>query len=122
MTVLLDECVPVAWRAFLTDHGHEVTHWAVSEQPGAPDAVVMAWAEAHDCALVTCDTDFGQMYWREQRSRPSIIQLGAPDWLPDQYGEAVLEALVACETDAPQCYFVRITSSAGYLLRRLPLS
>ena len=90
--------------------------------PGAPDAVVMAWAEAHDCALVTCDTDLGQMYWREQRSRPSIIQLGAPDWLPDQYGEAVLEALVACETDAPQCYFVRITSSAGYLLRRLPLS
>jgi len=63
MRFALDENVPRSLVAALRARGHDVL-WASEAMPAAPDAALLARAQAERRIIVTFDKDFGDLAYR----------------------------------------------------------
>jgi predicted nuclease of predicted toxin-antitoxin system len=62
--LLLDENIPQALVAVLRDAGHDVVH-VTQLVPGAPDTQVLDLARSQGRLLLTLDSDFGELLFRQ---------------------------------------------------------
>ena len=99
MKVLVDMNLSPRWVPFLRGEGHDAQHWSALGAPDAPDAELMAWAEAHGFVVFTNDLDFSAILASTGRTAPSVIQLRAQDLLPDAMGAVVVQVLRQVEAE-----------------------
>lgn len=93
VTVVIDNCLPVSWVAYLRGHGHAARHWRELGPANAPDAEIMLWAHQHRAVVLTQDLDFTRLLFQAQAKLPSVIQLRLDDVRPTSVGEDVRLAL-----------------------------
>jgi predicted nuclease of predicted toxin-antitoxin system len=93
VNILVDMNLSPAWVKALARHGHRANHWSTIGDPGAPDAVLFAWARAHRHIIFTNDLDFGRMLALSRGTGPSVIQFRAQDVLPSRLEADLLRVL-----------------------------
>jgi len=72
--LLLDENIAASAAAGLRLAGHDVAEVS-REQPGLDDRGILAWARREQRALVSFDTDFGDLVFRHGEAPPPAILL-----------------------------------------------
>ncbi len=94
MNLLADEGVdrPIVER--LRRHGHRVAYVAEME-PGITDDVVLERAHREEAVLLTADTDFSELVFRQQRITSGVILLRLAGISPERKAEIVAAALAA---------------------------
>ncbi len=97
--VIVDNCLPNSWAAWLRDLGIEAQHWRDVGAPSAPDTEIMRWAAERGTVVLTHDLDFGILLFRTQALLPSVIQLRLDDVRPAFIGETVLRILAQNEAE-----------------------
>jgi predicted nuclease of predicted toxin-antitoxin system len=69
-----DENIESAIVARLRDDNHDVV-WIAESEPGTTDDRVLAIAEEQQRVLITGDTDFGVIVFRQGRARAGVVLL-----------------------------------------------
>jgi len=91
MRLLVDNCVPASVAEWLGQEGHEVLHASeLGADPG--DAALLRIAEERGLVVVTNDTDFGALIFRDRLPHAGLIRL--PQW-PGPRAIAVLGQIIA---------------------------
>lgn len=90
MTVVIDNCLPISWVAYLLQHGHDARHWRELGPANAADSVIMRWAHENKAVVLTQDLDFTKLLFQTQAMLPSVIQLRLDDVRPANIGEDVI--------------------------------
>lgn len=93
MIIVLDNCLPVSWVAYLQGHGHTARHWRELGPANAPDSEIMLWAQKNGAVVLTQDLDFTRLLFQARVKLPSVIQLRLDDVRPAGIGEDVILAL-----------------------------
>jgi predicted nuclease of predicted toxin-antitoxin system len=93
MKLLVDMNLSPRWVDLLAAAGIEAGHWSTLGAANAPDAIIMAYARAHDFVVLTHDLDFGAILAATHGEKPSVVQIRAEDVSPDLIGRKVLDAL-----------------------------
>ena len=86
MTIVLDNCLPLSWVAYLQEHGHTARHWREIGPANAPDSEIMLWAKEHNAVVLTQDLDFTKLLFQARVKLPSVIQLRLDDVRPASIG------------------------------------
>ena len=102
MKLLVDMNLSPRWTRFLADAGIEAAHWSDLGAGNAPDAEIMAFAQAHDYVVLTHDLDFSTILAATRGEKPSVVQIRSDDVSPEAIGQAVLGAIrqMAVELDS----------------------
>ena len=98
MRFLIDMNLSPKWVEFLTNSGHEATHWVDIGAPDAPDHDVLAYASSSSLVILTQDLDFGTLLAAGGLSTPSVIQFRAQAVLPNDVGSQLLAAVAVTAT------------------------
>lgn len=93
MKLLVDMNLSPRWVDTLATAGIEAAHWSTLGAANAPDALIMAYARAHDFVVLTHDLDFSAILAATHGEKPSVVQIRAEDVSPDVIGRQVLDAL-----------------------------
>ena len=93
MIIVLDNCLPVSWVAYLQGQGHAARHWRELGPANAPDSEIMLWAQKNGAVVLTQDLDFTRLLFQARVKLPSVIQLRLDDVRPASIGEDVILAL-----------------------------
>ena len=94
MKFLLDESAELRLAAYLREQGHDVTAVAVDYQASIKDEEVLAIAQAESRILITNDTDFGELVFKQRRPHYGVILFRFSD-LPLSDKIAALRELLA---------------------------
>ena len=87
-----DENVESAIVRRLRDDGHDVV-WIAESDPGTTDDSVLALAEAQARLLISGDTDFGEIVFRQGRARAGVLLLRLAGLAPEHKASIVSEIL-----------------------------
>jgi predicted nuclease of predicted toxin-antitoxin system len=90
VTIVIDNCLPVSWVAYLQRHGHTPRHWRELGPANAPDSEIMLWAKENAAVVLTQDLDFTKLLFQTRAALPSVIQLRLDDVRPTSIGEDVM--------------------------------
>ncbi len=120
MKFLIDRNLSPRWVGWMTAAGIEAFHWSSLGAADAADAEIMAFADAHNYAILTQDLDFGIMLAKSKTSRPSVVQLRANDVSPDVIGALVIRAVTQVASDLEEGAVLTIDPKRSRL-RLLPL-
>lgn len=93
MRILIDMNLSPRWTNVFAAEGWEAVHWSHVGDPGAPDAVIMAWAREGGYVVLTHDLDFGALLAATRLEGPSVVQVRADDVFPEVLGPLVVRAL-----------------------------
>lgn len=93
MKVLVDMNLSPRWIERLLQTGFEAVHWSMVGRTDAPDAEIMAYANAHDYVVLTHDLDFSAILAATGGKKPSVAQIRSDDVSPDVIGVQVVAAL-----------------------------
>jgi predicted nuclease of predicted toxin-antitoxin system len=118
--VLVDNCLPVSWVEFLTQHGHEASHWRNVGRSNAPDAEIMRWARDKGAVVLTHDLDFTKLLFQTGAVTPSVIQLRVDDARPAAIGETMVRVLAERTADLERGALISVESQKARC-RLLPL-
>ena len=120
MTVVIDNCLPLSWKEFLSRHGHLAHHWRELGAANAPDAEIMNWAMKNQAIVLSQDLDFTQLLFQSRAPLPSVIQLRLDDIRPQTIGEDVLQILQQHESELKSGALITLRGHKSRL-RLLPL-
>ena len=96
MKLLIDANLAPRVAAALRAKGHETVHVGDIGLLSASDEEILEWADEHDHAVVTADSDFAVMLAVGGASGPSVVQLrGVADQPPATHEDLLLENLPA---------------------------
>lgn len=98
MKFLLDESAELRLAAFLKEQGHDVTAVAVDYQASIKDEQVLAIAQAEGRILITNDTDFGELVFKQRQAHSGVILFRFSD-LPLSDKKTALQQLLAEHPD-----------------------
>jgi predicted nuclease of predicted toxin-antitoxin system len=87
-----DENVESAIVLRLRRDGHDVV-WIAESDPGATDDIVLEIAEAQKRVLITGDTDFGEIVFRQGRVSAGVLLLRLAGLAPEHKASIVAEAI-----------------------------
>lgn len=87
-----DENVDSAIVRRLRDDGHDVV-WIAQSEPGITDDRVLAIAEEQSRVLITGDTDFGELVFRQGRAKAGVLLLRLAGLAPDRKASIVSEVV-----------------------------
>src|SRR4051794_1593617 len=73
MKFILDESAEFRLASYLTNHGHDVTIVARDYQQGLSDLSVLEIASREGRILITNDSDFGELIFRESLPHAGVI-------------------------------------------------
>jgi predicted nuclease of predicted toxin-antitoxin system len=115
--LLADEDIPRPSVALLRANGHDVE--AIQEERrGDPDINVLALARERRRVLITRDSDFGELIFKDRLAPPpAVIFVRLHRGRPDSYGQLVAEFLGPPDA-AVQGHFIVL--EAGLKIRRRP--
>lgn len=99
MKVLIDMNLSPRWVDYFADVQLEAVHWVSLGPAPAPDADIMAYAEAHNFIVLTNDLDFGTMLATTGATHPTVVQIRADDLRIEVIGASVLKALDSIRGD-----------------------
>ena len=119
MNVLIDMNLSPDWCEVLTKAGHEATHWSRAGEPGAPDSVILSYAQQRAMVVFTHDLGFSALLAAALASGPSVIQIRTPDPTPTVSGPAILAALTQFAAELASGAVV-VIDPAGARARLLP--
>jgi predicted nuclease of predicted toxin-antitoxin system len=108
MKILVDMNLSPRWADFLAGNGIEAVHWSSIGSPDAPDTGIMAYAQAHDFAVLTNDLDFGFILAISHSKKPSIVQIRTGALGPGRIGGRVVSALKTLSADIEEGALVTI--------------
>ena len=103
MKLLVDSCVARAVSKKAAEAGHDVV-WAGSTRPDPGDEALLAQAAAEGRVIITIDSDFGALVFRDGQTRVGVLRLreaSAP-----ALAERALYLLAAHEQDLQEGAFV----------------
>jgi predicted nuclease of predicted toxin-antitoxin system len=89
-----DENVESAIVQRLREDGHDVL-WIAESHPGTTDDRVLALAEEQARLLITSDTDFGELVYRQGHARAGVVLLRLAGLAPEHKASIVSEVLSA---------------------------
>lgn len=72
---LIDESLSPLLAGFLHELGFDATSVRDIGLKGEDDRKIIAWARKNKRVIVTCDQDFGEIYYLEQRGKIGVIVL-----------------------------------------------
>jgi predicted nuclease of predicted toxin-antitoxin system len=75
MRLLLDENVDARLRSFLVELGHDVTAVIYDYPAALDDDTILSTALSEDRVILTGDTDFGELIYRDKRRHAGVILL-----------------------------------------------
>lgn len=87
-----DENVEAAVVRRLRDDGHDVI-WIAEADPGATDDRVLAITNAQARLLITADTDFGELVFRQGRASAGVVLLRLAGLAPDRKAAIVADVV-----------------------------
>jgi predicted nuclease of predicted toxin-antitoxin system len=90
--LVADENVESAVVYRLRRDGHDVI-WIAESDPGTTDDSVLAIAEAQVRLLITGDTDFGEIVFRQGRARAGVLLLRLAGLAPERKASIVSDVL-----------------------------
>jgi predicted nuclease of predicted toxin-antitoxin system len=101
---VVDECIGRHAADWLVSAGHQVIR-SPDQDLGASDESILDTAVEHDCILVTCDKDFGDLVFRQALAHHGVILLRLKDEHPttkvavlsvliERYGDLLRDAFV----------------------------
>ena len=93
MKLLVDMNLSPGWAGYLTRNGIEAEHWSSIGSPNASDSEIMAYAKAHDYAVLTNDLDFGFILAITQNKKPSVVQIRTGILGLNIIGDTVMNAI-----------------------------
>lgn len=93
MKILIDMNLSPDWVEVFARHGLSAIHWTTVGGPRAEDPVLMQWARANNCIVLTHDLDFGTLLALTQAESPSAIQVRTQDVTPHYLEAMVIGAL-----------------------------
>ena len=99
LRIVVDMNVSAEWIPLLEEAGCTAVHWSAIGDLRADDAMIMAWASAHDHVVFTHDLDFGTALALTRAGKPSVIQVRSRRILPEHMGTIVLAALERYERE-----------------------
>jgi predicted nuclease of predicted toxin-antitoxin system len=99
MKLLVDMNLSPRWVDVLNAAGIDATHWSTLGANNAPDAQIMAYANASDYVVLTHDLDFGAILAATHGNKPSVVQIRAEDVSPEAIGIQVIIALRQMATE-----------------------
>ena len=120
MTLVIDNCLPLSWVAFLHQHGHVGLHWRQLGPADAPDNEIMSWARHNHAVVLTQDLDFTKLLFQTKAELPSVIQLRLDDVRPSGIGQDVLQLLKQADEELQRGALITMRSHKSRL-RLLPL-
>ncbi len=92
MILVADENVDVPIVHALRDAGHTVIHMSEID-PSVPDEVVLETANRDGALLVTGDTDFGELVFRQGRVSGGVILIRLAGLSPSRKADVLLTAI-----------------------------
>lgn len=117
--VVADENINTATIRALRASGRRVVSIA-DEQPGAPDAAVLARAVELDAILVTFDRDYGALIFRDGLPAPhAVVYLRSIPSSPEEVARVVLDLLDGVIAGEIGRQFV-VWTTEGTRKRKLP--
>lgn len=120
MKLLVDMNLSPRWVSLLADAGIEAAHWSMLGATNAPDAEIMAFAQANGYVVLTHDLDFSAILAVTHGDKPSVVQIRAEDVSPDVIGRPVIDALRQMTTELEEGALLTIDPHRTRL-RLLPL-
>ncbi len=91
MKLIVDRCAGRRLAVWLQSHGHDVLDLAaITPDPG--DVQLLALAHAQQRVLVTIDTDFGKLIYREGEPHAEVVRL------PDVPAAARIQSCPICSS------------------------
>lgn len=112
--------LPPSWIGYLTNVGHEASHWSSIGNPSASDREILEWARSHGAIVLTNDLDFGAILAATGNDAPSVVQLRTQDVTPEAIGATILELLFRHVQDLERGALISLDKTTDRL-RRLPL-
>ncbi len=109
MIFLIDAQLPCRLARMLQQYGHEAYHTLdLPEQNRTEDDAIMQFADAHDCIVITKDSDFVDAFYLQQR--PQKLWLLSTGNISNPDLEDVIRANLAQVTTLLQQYrFVELS-------------
>jgi predicted nuclease of predicted toxin-antitoxin system len=92
VTFLADECVDRQIVERLRLYGHEVAYVA-ERSPGITDEVVLTESRISGSVLITVDTDFGEIVFRQRRASVGVLLIRLRGLTPAMKATVVAEAV-----------------------------
>ncbi len=121
MKLLIDANLAPLVAAALNAEGHEAVHVGDIGLLSASDEEILEWADEHDHAVVTADSDFAVMLAVGGASGPSVVQLrGVADQPPATHEVLLVENLPAF-SDALAAGAIVSLSVSSFRIRDLPI-
>ena len=122
MKLLVDMNLSPRWVVTLTDAGIEAIHWSMVGAHNAADPIIMAYAKANDCVVLTHDLDFSAILAATHGEKPSVVQIRAEDVCPEMIGKQVIGALrqMSAELESGALLTVDLTRTRLRILPLLP--
>ena len=115
MRFLLDRCAGRRLAHWLRAEGHDVAETRErGRDPG--DSVVLDWAAAEGRVLVTIDTDFGQLIFRQGAKHCGMVRL--PDVPADQRIAIMVDVLSRHSADLEHGMIITVRGGRIRLSRR----
>jgi predicted nuclease of predicted toxin-antitoxin system len=93
MKLLVDMNLSPRWVNSLIEAGFAAEHWSTLDPGNAPEAEIMAFANANGHVVPTHDLDFGAILAATHGDKPSVIQIRAGNVSPEAIGHVVITAL-----------------------------
>lgn len=120
MKLLLDQGLPRSTVEHLGKIGIEAIHVGEISLAAADDAKILAYANEHDCIVVTLDADFHALLAKSAAAKPSVIRVRIEGLRAEGLTELLKNALEICGEDVRIGAVVSVTDDA-VRIRRLPL-
>jgi predicted nuclease of predicted toxin-antitoxin system len=121
MKLLVDMNLTPDWVQYLSKAGLQAVHWSSVGGNAAPDADIVAYAQAEGYVIFTRDLDFSAILALSHGDKPSVVQLRVQEVLPEDIGETVVWALRQAEKELEAGALLSIDNPARTRLRLLPL-
>ena len=116
MRFLLDQKAEARLGMFLVSIGHDATRVGKDHPPGLPDDQVLLLAVAEDRILLTNDSDFGELIFKEHHPHRGVIYFRFPLDSTASQKIAALEQLLATHSKDFDAYLT--VTPRGVRVRR----
>jgi predicted nuclease of predicted toxin-antitoxin system len=117
MKFILDQSAEARIGVFLSDQGHDVTRVAKDYPAGLPDNEVLEIAVAEQGILITNDSDFGELIFKEKLPHSGVIYFRFP--LDSDAFEKIAALRMLLQTHADHLHEFMVVSPRGVRIGRI---
>lgn len=121
MRLLLDANLSPRVAEVLRVSGHETLHVGDLDMLTAADETILEWAAEHGYVVITADSDFGALLFRNRAASPSVVHLRGVSHQPPEPQAALLVAGLPAVEGALDAGAIVSLSPTSVRARDLPI-